>query len=669
MSAHRGDRARAAAAYGTWRSVITADDLVHGVSDLGYVSCAGERTYWVETSRSNPSDPRLVYAGPDGVVHQALPPDHPVRSGMNGYGALPYGVHGAVVSFVNAADQGLYQYEPGGGALLLAAAADGRATRYGAPVPGPEGEQVYCVRERDLGSQTVHDLVAVPADGSGRVRVLSSGHDFYGAPALHPDGSRIAFTVWDHPHMAWDQSVLREIRLDGSGAVAEDRLVAGSPEESITQPRYSRDGRLHFVSDRTGWWNLYAEDSDGRHVPQLPIAAEFGRPDWTIGLQTYGFLGDGTLIAACRRRGKDTLMRIPVEGSASALPGPYDVVDVLSVSADGIAAVAGSSSLAPAVVRIDGHGRSAARVVRESRPDPVGAEWISVPQPLAFPTTGGQTAHAFHYAPVNPHFTGPAGTPPPLIVFCHGGPTTVSSAALNYQIQYWTSRGFAVVEVNYGGSSGHGRAYRERIRGQWGVTDIADCVNAARHLVSVGAADPGRLAIRGLSSGGLTALGATAAAASEFAAVVSYFGVTDLTDIPARTHKMESRYLDGLIGPWPERRDVYESRSPLRNVARMRTPALLFHGRGDTVVPVEQTERLARSLIRADVPVCQVTYEDEGHGFSRPENVRNAASVELLFLGKILGFEPDLADRNLLVEIVNSGQIRGVNHHPALSGV
>ncbi|MER5631509.1 S9 family peptidase [Streptomyces nitrosporeus] len=614
--------------------------MAHGALGLAHVSISGSRIHWVETDPARPDDPRLMHTDRGGVPCETLPAPYAVRSGLYGYGALPYAVHGRTVFFVGAADQALYRYDPAGGALLLTDSGDGVATCYGAPRPAPDGRYVYCVRERKFDQETVHDLVAVPADGPGPVVVLSAGHDFYGAPEPHPNGGRVAFITWDHPDMPWDRSTLHEVSLGEDGRVLGDRVVAERSDESITQPRYGPDGRLHFVGDATGWWNLYREETDGRVSPLLPLAAEFGRPDWVCGLQSYGFLQDGTVLAAARRRGRDQLMRIPVRGPAAAVPLPFDVIDALSVDTEEAALVAASSSRPTAVVHLEGLPGPSATVVRESWGRPLGPEWISEPRPTAFRGSGGRVVHAFHYPPKNPYRTAPPGTLPPLIVSCHGGPTVVASASLNRQVQFWTSRGFAVVEVNYGGSSGHGRAYRERIRGQWGLVDAEDCVAAARHLVAEGRADPDRLVIRGLSSGGLTALSA-AIRHTGFAAVISHSGVTDPASLVGATHKMESRYLDGLIGAWPAERERYRERSVVDNADRLRTPALFFHGNADPIVPMAQAEYLAARLAERGVTARTVVYEGESHGFRDPSNISHMVTTEIQFLESVLGLQDD----------------------------
>ena len=626
----------AVADHGAWRSVIGADDLARGVRELTYVGRAGSCTYWVESTRDG-GPARLICAEDGREAVAVLPGPRGVRSDVYGYGAAPYTVHGTTVFFVAADDQGLYRCESGAEPAGLTPPGT-VVTRYAAPAASPDGRHLYCVRERELPGGTVHDLVAVPTDGSGTITVLAEGHDFYGAPAISPDGHRLAFVTWDHPDMAWDESSLWEAQLADPIRVAGTRQLGAGRRRSFTQPRYGPDGRLHVVHDGSGWWNLYVVEADAGFVPLAPMAAEFGRPDWSCGLATYGFLGDGSVVAAARAEGVDRLVRIHPDGPTTDVPIPFTAIESLAASGAAVAVVGASPTLAPSVAVL-GLAGTDPLIVRRSRPDPIGPEWISQAERMSFSAEDGLTAHLLYYPPRNPDFAGPDGIRPPLIVSCHGGPTVVSTGTLNYGVQFWTSRGFAVVEVNYAGSPGYGRAYRERLRRRWGISDVEDCLGAARQLVAAGAVDPRRLTVRGLSPGGFTALH-VALRAADFAAVTSYYGVVDPGTMPERTHKMESRYLDGLIGAWPEERTEYDRRSVLRQVDRLRIPTLLLHGSADPVVPPEQSEELRQALADRGVPVRHVTYPGERHGFARPENVARSATEELNFLAEVLGFVP-----------------------------
>jgi dipeptidyl aminopeptidase/acylaminoacyl peptidase len=509
------------------------------------------------------------------------------------------------------------------------------------------------VRERHLDGEVVNDLVVVATDGSFRTRVIAEGHDFFSSPRLNSDGTVIAWLSWDHPRMPWDGTELWEAEVGAEFEVAQPRLVAGGPEESVTQPRYSPDGRLHFVSDRTGWWNLYADDG-GQSRALAPMDAEFANPDWVFGQATYAFLADGTVVAAWSRSGLENLgFLVPGAVAFESVPTPFTEFGGLTPFDSGVVAIAGSAVEAPAVVEIalpDG----AHTDLKRSRSTVLPRALLSAPRPIEFPTEGGLTAHALFYPPVNPDFVAPAGERPPLMVVSHGGPTSSTESTLDYELQFWTSRGFAVVDVNYGGSTGYGRAYRERLRGRWGIVDVDDCVNVARWLADQGEVDGARMVIRGGSAGGYTTLCALTFR-DVFAAGASYFGVADAGALARDTHKFESRYLDGLIGPWPEARATYEERSPIFHTDRLRTPLILLQGLEDKVVPPDQAQMMADALLEHGVAFAHITFEGEQHGFRQAKNIKRAAEAELAFYGEVLGFAP--ADEIEPIEIHNADRL------------
>jgi dipeptidyl aminopeptidase/acylaminoacyl peptidase len=452
--------------------------------------------------------------------------------------------------------------------------------------------------------------------------------------------------------MPWDGTELWDAELGPDGLPVNPRLVAGDETESVTQPRYSPDGRLHFISDRSGWWNLYVDDESGGTCI-APSESEFAEPDWVFGLSTYGFLGDGSIVAVSSSAGLSHLTLIR-SGTQSEIATPYTELSALSVRDGEVVVIAGSARTPRCVASIEVlTGRRA--LLHPGRSVSAFSAYVSEPEPIEFPTEDGLTAHALFYAPMNPDFEAPEGELPPLIVSSHGGPTARTPSVLDCGTQFWTSRGIGVVLVNYGGSTGYGRAYRERLRDRWGIVDLDDCVNAAKYLASSGRADGKRLLIHGGSAGGYTTLCAVTFR-DVFAAGASYFGVADAGGLARDTHKFESHYTDGLIGPWPEDEETYRARSPLFHTDRLRTPLILFQGLEDKVVPPEQSEAMAEALRSKGVPFAYLAYEGEQHGFRKAENIKTTVESELYFFGRVLGFEP--ADELTAVTIENAEALR-----------
>jgi len=534
-----------------------------------------------------------------------LPAPFSARTTVHEYGGGAFCVDRDTVFFSNYDDQRLYRVDPGGEPQPITPA----GARYAdADV---SGSRLVCVRERHLDDGVVNDIVELPTDGSAGSTVVAGGHDFYAAPRIAPDG-RLAWLAWDHPRMPWD------------GTVLEPGPVAGGPEESISQPRWSPTGALHWISDRTGWWNLYRNGE-----PLAPMDAELADPDWVFGQSTYGFLPDGRVVA--RWNG-----RLGILGE-EPLDLPFTSFSCVGTYGDKVAVIAASPTQAPAVVLID-PATAGVTVVRSSRPVAVDPGYLSTPRRIEFPTTGGATAHALFYPPANQDHEGPGDERPPLMVTSHGGPTSQASTSFEPRTQFWTSRGFAVVDVDYRGSSGYGRAYRRLLDGQWGVADVDDCVAAARYLAGAGEVDGRRMVVRGSSASGLTAL--LALTKGVFAAGASLYGVVDLATLAEDTHKFEARYLDGLVGPWPEAAEIYRQRSPLTHADALAAPLILFQGLDDKVVPPSQAEVLVDALRRAGLPFAYLTFEGEAHGFRKAGTIRRVVEAELAFYGQVLGFTP-----------------------------
>ena len=583
--------------YGSWPSPITAASLVERAVSLSELRSAGGALYWNEGRPAEAGRQVIVRWEPGAEPVDVLPAPFSARTTVHEYGGGAFCVAGDHVYFSNFADQAVYRI---GDPAPIAAGA--RYADFDV-----HGDRIVCVREQGA----VNDIVELRP---GREpTVVAAGHDFYAAPRFAPDGG-LAWLAWDHPRMPWDGTVLE----------GRSGPLAGGPEESVTQPRWSPAGALHWISDRSGWWNLYRE-GDALH----PMEAEFAEPDWTFANSSYDFLADGRIVAHWTGH-------LGILGEAP-LDVPYTTFSSVRACGDKVAAIAASPTLAPAVVVID-PDTAEVTVVRESRPVAVDPGYLSTPRRIDFPTTGGRTAHALFYPPANAGAQGPPGERPPLVVTSHGGPTAQASTALNLRTQFWTSRGFALVDVDYGGSSGYGRAYRRQLDGQWGVVDVDDCVAAARHLAEVGEVDGRRMVIRGSSASGLTAL--LALTTDVFAAGASLYGVADLAALATDTHKFEARYLDGLVGPWPEAAEVYRQRSPLTHAGQLKAPLVIFQGLDDKVVPPAQAEVLVDALRRAELPVAYLTFEGEAHGFRKAETLQRVQEAELSFYAQILGFEP-----------------------------
>jgi dipeptidyl aminopeptidase/acylaminoacyl peptidase len=638
------------APYGSWKSPITSNLLVADVVRLSNPTTDGDDVYWVEGRPQENGRYALVRRNGEGDVRDVLPDGFAVRTLAHEYGGLCYVVRGGVVYFSNFDDQRLYRAAPGTGPRAITAAPPSpRAWRFADPVVTRDGAYLICVRERHEGGEVVNDLVILPTDGSASARVLADGHDFFAAPALSPSGDRLAWISWDHPRMPWDGTELHEAALDASNAVLSERVVCGGDDESVIQPRYGRDATLYYVSDRTGWWNLYADGPAGA-TALAARNAEFAGPAWNFGTSSYSPLDDGSVAVTWFEHGASHLGVIDDGGDFTEVALAWSNLGEVRRSAKGVVALVGSPVAPASIAEVD-LSSGDVTVLKASQVSEIDLGYISVPEAIEFPTEEGLVAHALFFPPTNRDFVAPDGERPPLIVASHGGPTAHANAMLNYEVQYWTSRGISVVDVDYGGSTGYGRDYRERLKGKWGIVDLDDCVNAALYLAATDRADRARLLIHGGSAGGYTTLCALTFR-DVFAAGASSFGVADLGALARDTHKFESRYLDGLVGRWPQDREIYEARSPIFHVDLLRTPTILFQGLEDEVVPPAQTEMMADALAERGVPFAYLAFEGEQHGFRQAKNIIRRTEAELYFYGKVLGFQP--ADEIEPVEIENA---------------
>jgi dipeptidyl aminopeptidase/acylaminoacyl peptidase len=626
------------APYGSWRSPIRIDDLVTEVVRLGEPWIDGDDVYWIEGRPAEGGRSVLVRHAIDGTTTDVTPPPFDVRSRVHEYGGGACTASGGIVLFSNRLDGRLYRLDPGD-AVPQAVTPEG-PYRYGDLRFDAVRRRFLAIREDHTDpSNPVAAMVDVPLDGERPPHVLVSGPDFLTAPRISPDGAWLAWLEWDHPDMPWDASRLRVAPLLADGKVGASELAAGGPDESVAQPEWSPEGLLHVVSDRSGWWNLYRLVDGPRLEPVAPMEAEFADPAWILDRSSYGFLPDGSIVAVARSHGRDRLLRIEPGQLVGEVVQPFTELDGLRVGQRAVVAIAGSPTEAPLVASFDPETLAPSGILRRSSSIVLDPAVIAGPEPITFLSAGERLAHALYYAPTNPGFAGPDGERPPLVVRSHGGPTANASSALSLDTQLLTSRGIAVVDVDYGGSTGYGRDYRRLLDGGWGVVDVDDCVAAALFLAERGDVDRERIAIEGGSAGGFTALAALAFR-DAFAAGVSLFGVGDLESLTTDDHKFESRYLDRLVGPLPAALDRYRERSPAFHADRIHAPVLVLQGLDDRIVPPAQAEAIVAALRANHVPHAYLAFEGEGHGFRGADAIRRSLEAREAFLAEVFGYTP-----------------------------
>jgi dipeptidyl aminopeptidase/acylaminoacyl peptidase len=630
--------------YGAWVSPVSVELMTGAAIGLSGVRVDGQNLYWLEARPSENGRTVLCRRRADGEIEDLTPPPFNVGSRVHEYGGGAFAVAAGIVVLSERADGSVWLIEAGSPRRIETP----EGCRYADFEFDLPRRRVLAVREdhRARPPTPKAAIVALPLDTGGAETILVEGPDFLSSPRLAPGGEKLAWIAWDHPGMPWDGSKLFVAGVTNEGAPEAARLAAGTIPEAIVQPEWSADGTLHFCSDRTGWWNLYA--LRGTAIKSLaPVEAEIGGPHWVFRQRYYDFLADGRIIAAIVRDGIRTAVLI-ADGKIAPL-GIGQVHDCPRPLGDGLAYIATPPAAPPSVgirPRVD---TGAPVVIRSAAPAVVPEETISQGEPINFASRGG-VAHAFWYPPKNRDYEGPSGELPPLVVLSHGGPTSMTTNSFSLGVQWWTSRGFAVVDVNYGGSTGYGRAYRERLYGQWGVVDVADCAAAAMHLVERGLADAARLVIRGGSAGGFTTLAALTSL-NLFKAGASFYGVGDLMLLAKDTHKFESRYLDWLIGPLPQARALYDERSPVNHIDRLACPVIFFQGEDDKTVPPNQAQTMVEAMAARGLPVAHYTFAGEGHGFRKAETLRRVLELELDFYGRVFGFTaPGLSER---VEIAN----------------
>ena len=620
------------APFGAWESPITAEAIVSDSVRLGQIAVDGRDVYWSELRPSEKGRSTIVKRDEAGFI-EVLPAEFNARTRAHEYGGGAFCVSDGDIFFCNDADQRIYRVRIGETPVPLTPEG---AYRYADLVVDREHDRLICVREdHTADGEPENTLVAVRFDGS--VEVLAEGRDFYAAPRVSSGGPHIAWIQWQHPNMPWDETELVIAKVDESGAVIASEHVAGGDNVAIFQPEFAADGSLFYVSDATGWWNIYRYDGES-DACVYSVDAEFGLPHWVFGMRTYDFNGPTRLAVTFQLDGISKLAEIDIGGgSVRTIPVPHIDMSGIRV-ADGVAYYIGGSMRAPSAVAGVDLESGTVSVSRWSQEVDIDPDSISLAQPVIFRTASEELAHGFFYPPANSQFEGPDDALPPLIVKSHGGPTGQTSCSYEPKIQFWTSRGFAVLDVNYRGSTGFGTRYRRLLNGKWGIADVEDCVAGAQMLVEQGMVDGDRMAITGGSAGGYTTLCALTFG-DTFRAGASHYGIGDLEALARDTHKFESRYLDLLVGRWPEDRAVYQSRSPIQHTDQLSCPVIFFQGTEDKVVPPNQSEAMVEALREKNIPVAYVLFEGEGHGFRQAANVRQALENELSFYAQVFDFQ------------------------------
>lgn len=624
------------APYGTWQSPITADLITSHTISLGEIRLDQNRVYWVEMRPDEGGRYVIMTHSPDGRTEQITPQPFNARTRVHEYGGGAYTVFEGTVYFSHFEDNQLYRQQPGQAPQQLTPSGP---MRYADLVLDRQHNRLLCIREDHTGpGEAVNTLVAISLSEPDEGHVLISGNDFYSTPRISPGGSRLLWLTWNHPNMPWDGTELWTADIAPDGTLSHPKKQFGGKTESIFQPEWSPDGRLYFISDRTGWWNLYRSENGQVHN-LYPIAAEFGRPQWVFGMSTYAFSSADTILCIYSHQGQTKLASLStIDQTLKDIDLPYTDISTIQVSGEQVAFLAASPTEFSSLLTLnlaDGQRK----VLRQASELKVEPGYLSLPETIEFPTENNLTAFAHYYPPANEDFQAPEGERPVLIVKIHGGPTSYSSASLDLSHQFWTSRGFALIDVNYGGSTGSGRDYRDRLRGSWGVVDVDDAVNGALYLVERGLADRERLAIRGGSAGGYTTLTALALR-DVFKAGASFYGISDLEDFIKDTHKFESRYVDGLVGPYPQTVDLYRERSAIYHMDQFSGALLLLQGLEDKVVPPNQSETMLAAVRQKGLPVAYLPFEGEQHGFRRAETIQRSLEAELYFYGRVFGFEP-----------------------------
>ena len=622
--------------YGSWKSPITSELILKDTVALEGVVYEGDDLYWLERLPSEGGRSRVMKKTSDKAPSEQTPAPFNVRTRVHEYGGAPFTVVGERLYFSNFEDNLLYMKV--GESQPKPITADSN-NRYADAGIDRLNKRLYWIREDHTESSLTPEttIVVMNADGSAE-KIVVSGNDFYSNPRVSPDAKHLAYLTWNHPHMPWDESELWVADINEDGSLLNKRKLTGGSGASIVQPLWSPEGTLYFLSDHSNWWNLM-RCYGSRKEEVCPVKAEFGSHNSVLGKSDYCFVDENTIIASYSQHGMRQLASVDVwNGRLNPITNRFTSFSSLQSNGNRVAFITASPTEFPRIAVMDTDSKKI-EDVKVSSETSLDSDYLSLPEAIEFPTANNKTAHALYYAPINRNFAAPKGEKPPLLVHAHGGPVGATSSALNLVKQYWTSRGFALVDVNYGGSVGYGREYRERLRGQWGIVDVQDCANAVRYLIDSGEVDSRRIAIAGGSAGGYTTL-ASLVFTDIYHAGASHFGLSELESFVLETHKFESHYLHGLIAPYPEEKHVYYERSPINFTNRLSCPVIFFQGLDDKVVPPNQAVPMVEALREKGLPVAYLEFEGEGHGFRKAENIKRSIDGEFYFYSRIFGFEP-----------------------------
>jgi dipeptidyl aminopeptidase/acylaminoacyl peptidase len=624
--------------YGSWISPITANKIVSGSVKLINIRCDNKKIYWDEVRANEKGRTQLLSIDNKKEIKEILTSDYNSRSKVNEYGGCSFSVRNNFFFFINFSDQRIYTISDNNEIIPITSISDNK--RYIDIEIDEQREVIYCVQEEHTKNEVIHRLIQIDLNNKAKEKVIAEGYDFYSSVKLSPDGKRLCFICYNLPNMPWDGTDLFLCDLNDKGEITNKKKIAGGKDESICQPKWSKDGSLFFISDRTNWWNLYRYKNDLLENV-FPVEAEIGYPDWIFGISTYCFVGDKKrekIVCKLIKNAVSELVLLDVDKKISKkIETPFsDFMSLQSFDENKIVFIGASQTVPSAIILWD-LVNGTHEIIKESQQVKIDGKYLSEPQEICFPTDTNKKAYGFYYPPKNGDYLPEKKELPPLIVISHGGPCSHTTNVLNLEVQFWTSRGFAVVDVNYRGSTGFGRKYRKELLGNWGIVDVEDCINAAKYLIKKGLVDKKRLIIRGGSAGGYTTLAALVFK-DFFQAGASYYGVSDLEALTLQSHKFESKDIGNLVAPYPEKKQVYYDRSPIHHVEKLTCPVIFFQGGQDKVVLPNQSEKMFEALKKRNIPTAYVFFKTEGHGFRQAENRKKALENELYFYSKVFNF-------------------------------